>query len=100
MPHPSVGASGALFGLEGALISFFLRHRERLRKMVRLRLDRRLYGRLDESDVLQEAYLDVLRRFAEFAANPVVPFCLWVRALTGQRLIDLQISAALPIAGK
>jgi rhomboid protease GluP len=26
----SVGASGALFGIEGALLSFFLRHRERL----------------------------------------------------------------------
>jgi RNA polymerase sigma-70 factor (ECF subfamily) len=33
--------------------------------MVRLRLDRRLQGRLDPTDVLQEAYLDVARRFPE-----------------------------------
>ena len=30
--------------------------------MVQLRLDRRLQGRLDPSDVLQEALLDVIRR--------------------------------------
>lgn len=29
----SVGASGAIFGIEGALVSFFLRHRERLTPM-------------------------------------------------------------------
>ena len=36
----------------------FGRHRDRLRRMVALRLDRRLQGRVDPSDVLQEAYLD------------------------------------------
>jgi RNA polymerase sigma-70 factor (ECF subfamily) len=72
-----------------ALGRLFQRHADRLRKMVHLRLDRRLYGRLDPSDVLQEAYLDVARRFPEYAAQPAVPFYLWLRALTGQRLIDL-----------
>jgi len=57
--------------------------------MVRLRLDRRLQGRLDPDDVLQEAYLDFARRLPEYAANPSVPFFLWLRSLTGQRLIDL-----------
>jgi RNA polymerase sigma-70 factor (ECF subfamily) len=57
--------------------------------MVRLRLDRRMAGRIDTSDVLQDAYLDVARRFPEYAASPTVPFFLWLRALTGQRLIDL-----------
>ena len=37
-------------------------HRPRLRRMVALRLDRRLQGRLDPSDVIQEAYLDAARR--------------------------------------
>jgi len=72
-----------------ALGQLFLHFRDRLRKMVRLRLDRRLAGRVDPSDVLQEAFLDVSRRFPEYAANPAVPFYLWLRALTGQRLIDL-----------
>src|SRR5688572_31323960 len=76
-------------GDAAALSQLFLRFRDRLRKMVRLRLDRRLAGRVDPSDVLQEAFLDLSRRFPEYAANPAVPFYLWLRALTGQRLVDL-----------
>jgi RNA polymerase sigma-70 factor (ECF subfamily) len=76
-------------GDQGALGELFVHHRERLRQMVRLRLDRRLYGRIDASDVLQEAYLDVARRFTEYTANPAVPFYVWLRSLTGQRLIDV-----------
>jgi RNA polymerase sigma-70 factor (ECF subfamily) len=79
----------ALGGDCGALAELFERYRGRLEQMVRLRLDRRLQGRLDPSDVLQETYLDVARRFREYAADPAVPFFLWLRMLTGQRLIDL-----------
>jgi RNA polymerase sigma-70 factor, ECF subfamily len=81
--------SRARAGDTRALAELFDRYRERLRRMVRLRLDRRLYGRLDPSDVLQEAFLDVARRFPQYAAAPAVPFYLWLRGLTGQRLIDL-----------
>src|SRR5262249_9541697 len=38
---------------------------------------------------LQDAALAVRRRFPEYAAAPKVPFYLWLRALTGQRLVDL-----------
>src|SRR5215467_12246854 len=72
-----------------AQAELFAHYRDRLRRMVRLRLDRRLYGRLDPSDVLQEAYLDFARRFPEYAADPALPFYLWLRGLTGQKLIDL-----------
>jgi RNA polymerase sigma-70 factor (ECF subfamily) len=70
-----------------ALAELFTRYRDRLRRMVQLRLDRRLQGRIDASDVLQEAYLDAARRAPEYAANPAVPFFLWLRLLTGQRLL-------------
>lgn len=76
-------------GDTAALATLFAHYRDRLRKMVRLRLDRRLARRLDASDVLQDAYLDVARRFPEYAAAPAVPFYVWLRALTGQRLIDV-----------
>ena len=79
----------ALEGNCGALAELFERQRGRLEQMVRLRMDRRLQGRLDPSDVLQEAYLDVARRFPEYAANPTLPFYVWMRLLTAQRLVDL-----------
>jgi RNA polymerase sigma-70 factor, ECF subfamily len=69
-----------------ALGEFFSRHHGRLLKMVRLRLDRRLRGRLDPEDVLQEAFLDATRRLGEYAADPRMPPYLWLRFLTIQRL--------------
>ena len=76
-------------GDQQALVALFTRYRDRLRRMVRLRLDRRLQGRLDPSDVLQDAYLDVARRAGEYVANPSVPVFLWLRLITGQRLAAL-----------
>jgi RNA polymerase sigma-70 factor (ECF subfamily) len=73
-------------GDQHALGALWDRYRERLKRMVRLRLDRRLQGRLDPSDVLQEAFIDFARRAGEFAENPEVSFFLWLRTLTGQRL--------------
>lgn len=76
-------------GVEGdqaVLSQVWEQHRERLRRVVKLRLDRRLQGRVDPSDVLQEAYLDFARRAAEYVAQPDMPLFLWMRYLTGQRL--------------
>ena len=72
-----------------AVAEVFAHYRDRLRRMVRLRLDRRLQGRVDPSDVLQEAYLDVASRAAEYAAKPEMPFFLWLRMVTGQRLLEI-----------
>jgi RNA polymerase sigma-70 factor (ECF subfamily) len=71
------------------LVELFDRNRDRLRRMVQVRLDRRLQGRVDSSDVLQEAQLDVLRRAGEYVANPTMPPFLWLRYLTAQRLMVL-----------
>lgn len=65
------------------------RYRGRLRRMVRLRMDGRLRGRIDSSDVIQDAYLDATRRLGEYLENPKAPFFLWLRFLVGQKLIDL-----------
>jgi len=64
-------------------------HRARLRRMVALRLDRRLRGRLDPSDVMQEAFLDATAGLANFVAKQEMPFFLWLRWLTGLRLTTL-----------
>jgi RNA polymerase sigma-70 factor, ECF subfamily len=65
------------------------RHRERLRRMVALRLDRRLQGRIDASDVIQEAYLEASTRMDEYVKQPTMPFFLWLRFLTSQKLLEL-----------
>jgi RNA polymerase sigma-70 factor (ECF subfamily) len=61
-------------------------HHERLRRMVAVRLDPRLQGRVDPSDVLQEAYLDAATQLGQYVADPPAPFFLWLRSLTGTRL--------------
>jgi RNA polymerase sigma-70 factor (ECF subfamily) len=65
-------------------------HRNRLRRMVRLRLDPRLQGRIDPSDVIQETYLEAAKRLAEYLRDPSMPFFLWLRFLTGQKLLELR----------
>jgi RNA polymerase sigma-70 factor (ECF subfamily) len=70
----------------GALLE---RHRPRLRRMVELRLDPRLQGRLDASDVIQEAYLTASVQLTEYLKQPTIPFYLWLRLVTGQKLVLL-----------
>jgi len=70
----------------GALLA---RHRERLRRMVALRLDQRLHGRIDASDVIQEAYLEAWHRLPEYLRQSTMLFFLWLRFLTGQKVLAL-----------
>jgi len=67
-----------------ALADLFTRYHTRLRRMVRLRLDRRLQGRVDPSDVLRLACADAVQRAGECGEAP--PAFLWLRTVTGQRL--------------
>src|SRR5258707_1060234 len=76
-------------GEAAACEELFSRHRDRLKRMIHLRLSRRLQGRVDDSDVLQEAFLDVDRRLSEYVADPKVPFFLWLRHLTGLKLVEI-----------
>lgn len=69
-----------------AVGELFHQHHDRLRRMIRLRLDHRLQGRLDPSDVLQEAFLEYSRALPEYVKNPEAPFYLWLRCITGRKL--------------
>jgi RNA polymerase sigma-70 factor (ECF subfamily) len=62
------------------------RHLPRLRRMVALRLDRRLVGRLDPSDVLQETCLQAALALPGYLERADLPFYLWLRWLTGRTL--------------
>ena len=79
------------------------RHGARLCPMVRLRLDRWLQGRVDPSDVLQDAYLDLAARLPDFARDRPMPTDLWLRLVAGQRLAQVHrqhLGAALRDAGR
>src|SRR6516225_11504281 len=75
-------------GDEGALAVLVERYRDRLERMVRLRMDRRLQGRVDPADVVQDAYLAVRGKFAQYSADARLPFFLWLRLEVGQKLVD------------
>ena len=72
-----------------ALAALFDRYRDRLRRMVELRIDARVRARLDSSDVLQEAFLDVDRDLEAYLADPKLPPLLWLRLHVGRRLTTL-----------
>lgn len=93
----------AAAGDAAALGSLLNRDRDRLRRMVALRLDRRLAGRVDPSDVIQEAQLEAAERLGEYVANPCMPFFLWLRLITGQRLAGVHrhhLGAKMRAAGR
>jgi RNA polymerase sigma-70 factor (ECF subfamily) len=76
-------------GDKAALSEIFARHRDRLRRMVEMRLDRRLQARIDASDVIQDAYLEVATRLDEYLRAPTLPLFLWLRLVVGERLTTL-----------
>jgi RNA polymerase sigma-70 factor (ECF subfamily) len=76
-------------GDEGPLAVLVERHQGRLERMVRLRMDRRLQGRVDPADVVEGAYLAVRGKFPQYSANAHLPFFLWLRLEVGQKLVDV-----------
>jgi RNA polymerase sigma-70 factor (ECF subfamily) len=79
LDRASVGDRGAWDQLLG-------RYHQRLRRMVVSKLNRRLLGRFDPSDVLQEAYLDACDRLTSDADRPKLPFFLWLRLLVAHHV--------------
>ncbi len=75
-------------GEAGAEDALFERYRARLRRVVALRLDRRLAARLDPSDVVQEALAEAHRQLEDYRAEQPLPFYLWLRGITLNRLVD------------
>lgn len=76
-------------GDQPALAVLYDRHRAKLRRMVAIRLDPRLAGRVAPSDVLQEAYIDALKRVPHYFQKADQPFFGWLRLVVSQRLADV-----------
>jgi RNA polymerase sigma-70 factor (ECF subfamily) len=72
-----------------ALGELFQCYRERLQRMDELRMDPRLRTRIDASDVLQEAYLDLDGDLDAYRADLKLQPLLWMRLRVGRRLTML-----------
>lgn len=75
-------------GDRAALECLLDRHREALRRMIDLRMDRQIERRVDASDIVQEVLVDANRRLPEYLQAPEMPFHLWLRHMAQDRLID------------
>src|SRR3954470_6036579 len=82
LPHAASGERESL----GALLQ---RHQGRLRRMVAFRLDPRLQGRVDPSDVIQEVYLAAGKSRGVYLRQPTTPFYLWLRGIASNKLLEL-----------
>jgi RNA polymerase sigma-70 factor (ECF subfamily) len=63
------------------------RHRPDLLQFVELRMDPRIRGRVDPSDVVQETQLEVYRRLGDFLDRRPMPFHVWLRKTAYERLL-------------
>jgi RNA polymerase sigma-70 factor (ECF subfamily) len=67
----------------------FARHRDRLKRMVAVRMDRRIAARVDPSDVVQDVLAEADRGLADFLRDRPVSFYPWLRQLAWDRLVEL-----------
>ncbi len=72
-----------------ALAALFSQQRERLWRMVNFRMDRRLFGRVDPDDVLQDAYLAATGRLKHYGDDSSLSPFVWVRLILMQTLTDI-----------
>lgn len=62
------------------------RNRNRLKRVVKLRLDQRLTARIDPSDVVQESLLDASQMLPQYLCERPLRFYPWLRQVTLDRL--------------
>ena len=82
-------ANRVIYGDKAALAQIFDVYRMRLRRIVNFRLDRRIYGRVDPDDVLQEAYLNAQLRMKSILADRAETLFIWLRKILNQTLADV-----------
>lgn len=76
-------------GDEAAFAELFAKYRERLYPIVNVRIDRRLAGRIDADDVLQEVYLDAAARLHHYVGTHSGSFFIWLRLITTQTMANI-----------
>ena len=52
-------------------------------------MDRRLRGRVDAADVVQDAFVEATAHRAEYFRTPALPLFLWLRGVVGNKLLEV-----------
>ncbi len=81
----------AAVGDAAATQQLLARYRGRLRQMVVVRLDPRLAARLDPSDVVQEALVEITKRLPKYLRDRPLPIYPWLRQITWEQLRHLHV---------
>jgi RNA polymerase sigma-70 factor (ECF subfamily) len=76
-------------GDRSAREQLLMQHRQRLRQMIAVRLDRRLAARVDPSDVVQDALTEAAQKLSGYLRDRPLPFYPWLRRLAWERLVEL-----------
>lgn len=79
----------AVHGDRDAMEQLMALHRDRLRRMVAVRIDQRLASRVDPSDVVQDTLAEAARKLPGYVKNRSLPFFPWLREIAWQQLVDL-----------
>jgi RNA polymerase sigma-70 factor (ECF subfamily) len=74
-------------GDDAARHELLARHRDRLKRMVAVHLDRRVAARVDPSDIVQEALLVAHRDLSDYLRHQPLPLYPWLRQLAWERLL-------------
>lgn len=80
--------AAARTGNEAAVDALLQRHRDSIRRLVHMRLDRKVRRRVDVSDVVQDVLVEASGRIDKYLADPQMAFHLWLRQIAWDRIID------------
>ena len=69
-----------------ALAKLFTQYKRQLRTMIALRMDNNLKGRVDPSDILQDAWVNVVRKLPNYDSDKM-SFFVWLRLVTTDQII-------------
>jgi RNA polymerase sigma-70 factor (ECF subfamily) len=75
-------------GAREALSELLQRYQAPLHDFIDLHLDSKVRARLNASDVVQEAQMEVVRRVDDYLRRRPMPFHLWIRKTAYERLLD------------
>src|SRR5437016_4688934 len=88
-PNPEQLLQEAQAGNLATLGQLLELYRNYLGLLARLEIGRRLQGKVDASDVVQETFLEAHRNFARFRGTAEAQFVHWLRGILAANLANL-----------